>query len=104
MIAFDSLEGTRLRAMTLSRSALMSLWFTALNEGQESWGEWARQVADADHPQDAATAALRFLQAAGEGDARRARQLWAVLMSFPIDQTDSKIIRAARDVGRATLG
>ena len=103
MIAFDSPEGIRLRAIGLSRSALMALWFTALNEGQDTWSAWALDLAKVNHPQDPTTIALRFLQASADGDAKLARQLWAVLASFPIDDSKSRIIQAAHGIGQSLL-
>jgi hypothetical protein len=97
MIAFDSPEGAALRGLTPSRSATLAIWVTALNEGNDSWANWARNALDTT-AHDAELAALRFMQAAKDGDERAARQLWAVLASFPIDGADSRIILAARNL------
>jgi hypothetical protein len=101
MIAFDSPEGATLRALEPSRSAVLWLWFAALSEGQDSWAAWAAEQC-ASAAQDAEITALRFLQAASDGNDRATRQLWSVLASFPTDGTDSKIILAARAL-RASL-
>jgi hypothetical protein len=101
MIAFDSPEGAALRAMRLSRSAVAALWFTALNEGQDSWSSWASDTL-AELPQGRETAALRFIQAASDGDVRRARQFWTILASYPQNGTQGRITRAAQAL-RASL-
>ena len=97
MIAFDSLEGAMLRALNPSRSAVLSLWFAAVSEGKESWAAWAAEKA-ATSSHDAEFAALRFLQAAGDGNESAARQLWTILASFPITDMDSRIVLAARNL------
>ena len=97
MITFDSPEGATLRALNPSRAAVVSLWFTALNEGRDGWGSWAAEelktVAN-----DPELIALRFMQVASDGDSVATRQLWAVLASFPTEGTQSKIILAAREL------
>jgi hypothetical protein len=101
MIAFDSPEGATLRALDPSPRAIAALWFTALNEGQDGWAAWAA-VELAGLPLGPEAAALRFLQAVSDGEARRMRQCWAILASYPIDGTQSRIIQSARKL-RATL-
>jgi hypothetical protein len=97
MIAFDSSDGATLRALKPSPSAVLALWFAALNEGQDPWAAWAVMQLEG-QPPDAEIAALRFLHAASTGDHRAARQLWTILASFPIDGADSRIILAARNL------
>lgn len=101
MIAFDSPEGTRLRDIPLSRSAVTMIWLTAVDEGRGDWASWARdglatQVSGAD------LAAMGFVQAAMNGEIRRAMQLWSILATFPADEQDSRMVRAAHDL-RAAL-
>lgn len=103
MIAFDSPEGTLLRSLSPSVDAVVSLWFSALSEGQEEWASWAGNQIQAGPEPDETIAALRFLQASADGDAKLARQLWAVLASFPIDDSESRIIQAARGIGQSLL-
>lgn len=97
MIAFDSPEGAQLRALRPSQSATLSIWLVALDEGQEDWAHWAQDqlggVGDSIE-----VIALRFMQAASDGDVMLARQMWVVLASCPIDGTDNRIIRAARNL------
>ncbi len=101
MIGFESPEGHQLRALRPSLSALMALWFAALTDGDDAWSAWAqdRLSGVSDTPD---VLALRFIQAASEQDLTRARQLWAILASWPTDTSHSAIIKAARDL-RASL-
>lgn len=95
MIAFYSPEGAALRAMKPSRSAIAAVWFTALNEAETGWAEWAGEELAA-LPGWAETAALRFIQAMNEADTRRAQQFWAVFASYPALAAKSRICDAAR--------
>lgn len=97
MIAFESPEGTALRALSPSRSAMMALWLVALSEGQDAWTSWASGEL-ATTAQSIELVSLRFIQAASDGNERAARQLWAVLASFPGDGTESHIVQAARNL------
>lgn len=101
MIAFDSSAGSALRAMNPSRPALAALWFTALTEDQTDWAAWAKEKIETDHATDAVVIALYLLQAANDGNYNSTRQLWTVLASFPIEGNPCRIMRAARDIGRA---
>lgn len=95
MIAFHSPEGAALRALKPSRSAVVSLWFSALSEDDADWASWAGDQL-ADQRPDAELAALRFLQAAQAGNDRAVRQLWTLLATFPIAGSDNRIVKAAR--------
>lgn len=95
MIAFYSTEGAALRALKPSRSAIAAIWFTALNEDQAGWADWAGEEL-ASVPGWAETAALRFIEAVNDVDTRRAQQLWAVFASYPASATQSRICDAAR--------
>lgn len=97
MIAFDSPEGQALRDLNPSRNALIALCFSALNDGSDSWAQWSWDRLG-ELTQDAETIALRFLRAINDSDERLARQLWAVLASYPIDGTLSTVIQAARNL------
>ncbi len=101
MITFDGPEGATLRALNPSRSAVRALWFAALTDGQDGWGSWAADKLKA-MASDREVIALRFMQAAGDGNTAAARQLWAILASFPMTDTQSTILKAARDL-RASL-
>lgn len=101
MIAFDSPEATTLRAMKLSRSALEAIWFTALEEGRDSWAAWAGDKL-AQYLAGAEMAALRFVRAASDGEIRQAQQFWAVFASFPASSAQTRICAAARSL-RASL-
>ena len=101
MISFDSPEATKLRAMQPSRSALEAIWFTALDEGRDTWAAWAGEQL-AQHLAGAENVALRFVRAASDGETRQAQQIWTVLASFPASDTESRIVRAARDL-RASM-
>lgn len=94
MIAFDSPEGAVLRGLNPSLSATLAIWLTALDEGGDDWARWARETLTS-ASQDADVAALRFMQAANEGDETAARQLWTVLCSFPAERKTGRIVQAA---------
>lgn len=101
MIAFYSPEGTALRALQPSRSAISAIWYQAVHDGRGDWVDWARdelagQLGSAD------LAAMRFVEAAINGEVKRAQQLWTVLGSFPVSRTESNFVRAAREL-RASL-
>ena len=101
MIGFESSEGHQLRALRPSLSATMALWLAALTEGDDGWSAWAQdRLSDVGDTPD--VVALRFIQAASDQDLTRARQLWAVLASWPTDTSHSSVIKAARDL-RASL-
>lgn len=97
MIAFDSPEGATLRELQPSRSAILSIWLTALDRGDDTWADWARDALASTRP-DAEVVALRFLQAARDGDERAMRQMWAVLGSFPAGPSASPAVKAAHDL------
>lgn len=97
MIAFESPEGTDLRALSPSRSATMAICLAALSERQNAWVSWASDEL-ATTAQSIEVTALRFIQAASDGNERAARQLWAVLASFPTEGTESRIVQAARNL------
>jgi hypothetical protein len=103
MIEFHSPEGQSLRAMEVSGDALLSLWFTALKEGHDEWAAWAAEKADAPGNADDRVLALRFLDAAGKGEAKRSRQLWAILKSGQNNSNTSRIVHAALELGRSVL-
>lgn len=95
MIAFDSPEGATLRALLPSKSAIQAIWLAALDRGTDAWALWARDALASVMP-DADIVALRFLQAASDGDDRALRQLWAVLVSFPAPASVSPAVKAAQ--------
>jgi hypothetical protein len=104
MIEFNSPEGNALRAMEVSGDALLSLWFTALKEGHDEWAAWAAEKADAPGDADDRVLALRFLDAAGKGEAKQSRQLWAILKSCQNKNNKSRIVQAALELGQSVLG
>lgn len=101
MIAFDSQEGEALRGLQPSRTAKLAIWNTALEQGCDDWAGWARDTLGA-VSQDADLVALRFMQAVSDGNERAARQLFAVLQSFPQTEGESRIVTSARTL-RASL-
>lgn len=101
MIAYFSPEGEALRALQPSRSAIAAIWFNAVDEGRGDWASWASDEL-ATRLSGADLAAMKFVQAASDGDMRRAHQLWAVLGTIPADGPESRFLRAARDL-RASL-
>jgi hypothetical protein len=101
MIAFYSPEGSALRALQPSPSAIAAIWYQAVHDGRGDWVDWVRdelasQLGDAD------LAAIRFVEAAINGEVKRAQQLWTVLGSFPVSGRESHFVRAAREM-RASL-
>ena len=42
MIAFYSPEGTALRALQPSRSAIAAIWYQAVHDGRGDWVDWVR--------------------------------------------------------------
>ena len=101
MIAFDSPEGAALRALKPSRSATLSIWLTALREGEDGWMVWARDTVGQDMS-DAEIVALRYMQAASDRDKVAMHQLWVVLDSFPTEAGTGPAVKAAREL-RASL-
>lgn len=101
MIAFDSPEGAALRALAPSAAAVVAIWFTAVTDGTDGWSAWAGEEL-ARHPVTVDVTALRFLQAARDGDQRRAHQLWMILASMPVEGTPGPIVATAR-VQRASM-
>jgi hypothetical protein len=100
MIAFDSPEGVTLRGLKPSRSAMLAIWRVALETGDDGWANWAREALGST-ALDAELVALRFMQAARDGDERTMRQLWAVLGSFPPEAVASPTVQAAHELRRA---
>jgi hypothetical protein len=99
MIAFHSPEGSTLRQLSLSRSALTAIWLVAFDEGNDSWLVWSGEMlAELLAPAGvgAEAAALHYVQAVSAGDTRRAQQLWAVLRSFPAAARAGRIAEVAR--------
>ena len=103
MIAFDSPAGAQLRRLELSRAALAALWFTALTEDRPLWAAWAQDRMTDTYPGTASTLALQMLQAAQEDNIPRARRIWLLLASLPLDQAECRILQSAQDIGRAYL-
>lgn len=103
MIAFDSPAGAELRAMGLSRAALAALWFEALTADQDIWAAWAHDQCDARFPDAPVVMALYFLSACKAGDVQKARQLWQVLGSLPLERVECPIIGNAQGIGQAML-
>lgn len=83
MIRFDSPEGAEFRRIDLSRPALLSVWFAALESGSSDWAGWARARAMEDFPGDVSVLALRALQAFVEGNSAEAHGLLAIIGSIP---------------------
>jgi hypothetical protein len=101
MIAFESPEGQQLRALGTSLSATMALWFAALTAGDDAWCAWAQdRLADLNDTPE--VLALRFIQSASDQDMTRARQMWAILGTWPTETAHSAILKAAREL-RASL-
>lgn len=103
MIAFDSPAGARLRGLEMSRAGLAAVWFTALNEDQPLWAAWAQEKLVNSHRGAAVTLALQMLQASQDDDIPRARQIWVLLDSLPLDRAECHILRSAEAIGRAFL-
>lgn len=101
MIAFDSPEGATLRGLKPSRRAILAIWLSALEQGEDRWATWAREALTPEAG-DAESVAMRFIEAARAGEEKTARQLWAVLGSCRIETADSTILQTARDL-RSTL-
>lgn len=100
MVAFDSPVGETLRRMRVSRAALAAIWFDALNADQDAWADWARGELDRRFAGAPVVLALHFLQACKAGDPKRARQLWGVLGSVPLDGAECRILNTAVEMGR----
>ena len=98
MIRFDSPEGREYRKMSLSRPALLSVWFAALEEGASDWAGWARTAAMQANPGDVSVLALRALHGLLDGEAAGAHALLAILGSIPgaADTTYARRTFAAR--------
>lgn len=101
MIAYFSPEAEALRALQPSHSAIAAIWFNAVDEGRGDWASWASDEL-ARQLTGPSLVAMNFVQAASDGDIRRAQQLWAVLGTFPTEGPESRFVRAARDL-RASL-